>query len=1553
MMFGNSVSQALNSNQAQVLAQSYLDQARLQKTAQHLDVALVLYNQAKVAFKNIVDTCQVTPLPLSQLKSAFSKAKTSQEDVLRQRIAEVYFERAELLKGLGNLDKAKASYKKAQAWGYEEIKLSRIARTMSLPVPSVLTVVQTATPTTMPINQKSALVEYLFEKALSTLGSLELSHKPSLFLVYAHDNPKKGQAEASTSKYLIEKLSQLRVKLHSDQAPMAQPYSSPQGHIKEDGKLEDILISQLCLLPTPLRRDVGPVDKVVVCCSEVLGSYLKWPDYNQFYQELRDAYHADEKTYLQDDTQSGTLEIRRVIRQFIDKEDFHHVLTEIAFLQIRAEKLLDKHGIVLVSLTKNSGKNYLKNCIEPTSVRIDDIPRFQEQARAGKALYRNQSRHWVLFKLIERLLVSSPNAKIFLDKFWHGYSDLISRLENESSTPGHLEFIKLLDRIFDDIRTALQSQLAFTVQQQYQLQQMLNADPRVALKEQYDAAFKQNKAFEEALQLYVEPRGIAGFQSTKTSELLPLVQSYLKNKDVILLAGDSGAGKTTFSRILEKRLWEQNEDANVIPLFISLPRIDKPEDDLIAKALRKRGLSEFQILTLKEEKQQFVFILDGYDEIRQTQNLYLSNFINQDDGWQGRMVISCRSEYLGQDYRSRFQAKLNLKDQDQSFQEIMIAPFSEEERNQYLKKYVQRKPTGWAVQRYQEAFEQPHLKDFGSNPFLLQVVLEALPYLDNEGKDQTAVKLRMDLYDQFVKRWFEHNEQRLSTQDLTRTKREIFIALSDDGFAKYGTRFVKDLAVHLYTENAGNPVVDYSLLKDEGNWKDAFFGREEEKQLLREAWPLLRIGNQYRFIHKTLLEYFVARSLFESFDACMVPNIRPRRSSDVSIYSFENKPVLPSKILRDVSLAPKDWVRDLGVVQLLTERVKQEPTFKKQLLAIIECSKIDASVRQAAANAITILVMAGVPFLEADLSGIQIPGANLSYGVFDLVQLQGADLRKVNLIGAWLRNTDLSCARMEGAQFGELPGLELKETVHACSYSSDGQLFIVSYGKTVALYDTHTLEEKIRLIGNEDQVESLVMSADCRYVVSWNKDKMLQVWDCQTPGATPHFLGWHESEVTSVVISADSRYVVSGSNDKKARVWDLQTPDAGPRVFNGHESGVTSVVVSPDGQYAVSGSDDGAVRVWDLQTPVAAPRILSGHKDVVASVVMSTDCRYIVSGSWDNTVQVWDWRTPEAAPRVFKGHADLVSSVVISADSDSQYVVFGSDDKIVRVWDWKTPEATPYVLGEHKGVVTSVVISADGKYVVSGSKDNTVQVWDWKTPEASPLVLSKHKSEVTSVAISADSRYVVFGSNDNTVRVWDLHKPDAAPRILGWHKEVVTSVVISADDRYVVSGSKDNTAQVWDLQTPEAEPSVLRGHESWVTSVVISADGKYVVSGGYDDTMRVWDIASSQCLLTVHGFNGSVNSVAWKHIDDIDYLITGSDDKMVRCWQLIAADNQWQVRLRWTSGQDALTLVGANIEGVEGLSPINSHLLTQRGTTGVPRETGVNPFHRQIMFSQQ
>ncbi len=1473
-MLGNIFHPTLSETVTRNLGEFYLGQARAQKEEQQFDLALTLYDQAKE-----------TLMSVGKVREALRKAQDPQtlaDETLRAMMADAYFERGEVLDRLNSPDKAEASRLKAKKWGHDETK-HRAEAFQSPPSAysahsSKAVSVPSAIPTSMSAHEKSELVDYLFEKALLTLSSLEVSKKPSLFLVYAHDNDAHGEAKASTSKYLINNLSKIRgVTLYSDQTPIGQAYSSSVENLKEDGKLEDILTNQFCLLPAQVRADVKPVDKVIVCCSDVLGSYLKGQSYKAFCDELKKAYDIDREAYVKDNEQKGTPALREVVRKFSQEEkymaDFHHVLTEMAFLEIRAAHLKGQHGIIPVSLTPNSYDNCLKDFIESTTVRMEDPLRFDLQTKKGEEVYLNQGSHGVLFKVIERLLAGSNEAKTFLDKFWTGHSHVISHLKSDS-TLGEVGFARLLDGIFDDIRTTLHKQLASTVHQQHQQLRVLNEDPKAALEGQYFAALKQDKAFEETLQLYVEPRGEASLHevTADATGLLSKVQAFLKEKQVILLAGDSGAGKTTLNRILEKHLWDDKKADDAIPLFISLPSIDRPEHDLIAKALKKRGLSELQIQKLKKEK--FVFILDGYDEIRQTQNLYVSNSINRPDGWQGQMVISCRSEYLGQDYQSRFQPNPIEKDKDTAFQEVVVEPFSKEESDQYLEKYVEHNPTGWTAQAYREAFsKQSNLKDLISNPFLLRVVLEALPYVEKKGKAVSAIQLRLDLYDQFVRSWFERNQQRLSTQELTGTKREIFRELSDDDFAEHGIAFSQELAVHLYTENAGNPVVKYSLRKDKGSWKDAFFGREEENQLLREAWPLIRSGTEYRFIHKSLLEYFVARSLFESFDRCMDRSARQRRGSAASVYSFEEQAVLPPKTQRDLSLSPKHWIGDLGVVRLLTDRVQQESPFKKQLLAIIECSKADKSVRQTAANAMTILVRAGVQFHGADLKGIQIPGADLSFGVFESAQLQGSDLRKATLRASWLRQANLSGSQMSGVQFGEWPYLQEESAVSSCAYSPDGKSCAVGlFNGKISVYMTSNWEKIHTLEGHTSYVRSVVYSPSGTQIASGGNDLTVRVRDAES-GAAGHTLEGHTDYVLSVVYSPSGTQIASGSSDNTVRLWDAQS-GAAVHTLEGHTSDVWSVVYSPSGTQIASGSFDKTVRVWDAESG-AAVHTLEGHTDAVSSVVYSPSGSQLASGSLDKTVRVWEAQSG-AAGHTLEGHTKAVNSVVYSPSGTQ--IAAGSEDKTVRLWDAESG-AAGHTLEGHTDAVLSVVYSPSGTQIASGSLDTTVRLWDAESGAAEPT-LRGHTSDVFSVVYSPNGWQLASGSEDKTVRVWDAES-GAARHTLRGHTDYVTRVVYSPSGKQLASGSWDTTVRVWDAQSG-ASGHTLEGHTHWVRSVVYSPSGLQIASGSEDGTVRVWDAQSGAAVHTLRGHTATVRSVVYSPSGL--QIASGSEDGTVRVW---------------------------------------------------------------------
>ncbi|KAF9330550.1 hypothetical protein BGZ91_000099, partial [Linnemannia elongata] len=182
---------------------------------------------------------------------------------------------------------------------------------------------------------------------------------------------------------------------------------------------------------------------------------------------------------------------------------------------------------------------------------------------------------------------------------------------------------------------------------------------------------RQQRLMEAPLPIFIFPMAKSNLQA-HDDDLFPLrekVQEFLGSKrQVMLILGDSGAG---------------NEP---IPLFINLPAIDRPDKDLIWEYLRTSNFSEEQIQEIKKHRR-FILICDGYDESQLTVNLHTTNHFNRPGQWNVKMIISCRTQYLGQDYRGRFMPEGVSHNSSLAldlFQEAFIAPFSKEQIKDYV-----------------------------------------------------------------------------------------------------------------------------------------------------------------------------------------------------------------------------------------------------------------------------------------------------------------------------------------------------------------------------------------------------------------------------------------------------------------------------------------------------------------------------------------------------------------------------------------------------------------------------------------------------------------------------------------------------------------------------------------------------------------------------------------------------------------------------------------------------------------------------------------------------
>jgi WD40 repeat protein len=948
--------------------------------------------------------------------------------------------------------------------------------------------------------------------------------------------------------------------------------------------------------------------------------------------------------------------------------------------------------------------------------------------------------------------------------------------------------------------------------------------------------------------------------------LIDKVKDFLADDcQVMLILGDLGAGKSTFNRHLEYKLWQDYTTGDRIPLFINLPALERPEKDLVAEQLRIYGLLDDQIRELKLYRQ-FMLICDGYDESQLTSNLHTTNLLNRSGQWDAKLLITCRTQYLGPDYRGRFVPKaFNQYHQNANnlFREAVIAPFSNDQIGDYVELYVPLEPRTWVKENYMDKLEKiPNLMDLARNPFLLTLCLEALPHVVQDRSNLSRLRVtRVQLYDAFVQHWLGVNKRRLQDLKLSGDKFLAFEELLEDGFEQNGMRFQQDLAAAIFREQQGRPVVEHIHKRDRSSWKASFFSSDLEITLLRDASLLNRVGTQYRFVHLSILEYFYSCTMYTT----------PENND-----KFAPHPRVGSSDVDNHPLSKRNLVREPSIIQFLAERVQMDHGFKQQLLDLIEQSKADEHAACAATNAITILVKAGVRFNGADLRGIRVPGADLSEGQFDSAQLQEADLSSVNLTRSWIRQADFTGANMEGVQFGELPFLEEIDWVHSCAFSIYGTLFAVGLdGGRIHIYNSTTWMRIRILFGHENPVRSIAFSPSGEQFLSGGDDNMVRLWNCHT-GLTDFILNGHTGGVNVVAFSPSGGQIASASDDETVRILDPRT-GAILFVLQGHTGSICSIAYSPDGQGVVSVDASGAIRIFD--TLSGQTRLVLGNGGrCVSCVAYSSDGLCIAAGDIDGMLLLWKSAIGKLVKH-WRGHASRINDIDFSPNG--QWIVSSSDDYTVKPWDAHTGSLVSVFAG-HSDSVGCVVFAPNSMQLASGSEDGTVRLWDLTTAGVGLGSDDGHSDVIMSVAYSLDGSSLVTSCDTGVVRQYDVGTGE--PRLVIHCKpSQANSVAISLSGHQIAVAGWSKNIQLWNSDTGETV-FTFQSHADWIETLTFSPNGQWIASSSGDDTVSLWNACSGTSGLVLSGHDSSVVTVTFSPCGL--QVVSVSVDGAVRVWDI-------------------------------------------------------------------
>lgn len=989
------------------------------------------------------------------------------------------------------------------------------------------------------------------------------------------------------------------------------------------------------------------------------------------------------------------------------------------------------------------------------------------------------------------------------------------------------------------------------------------------LKEIFEQETNQDFMLISSLELYVPiciaNNPIEDSSSNVTQDYTLLnntVEEFLKNpnKLIWLLQGSISAGKKFFGRYLEKKLWDDYTEYNLVPLFISLPTINYSKKDLIKQTLKKKGISKKHIKQLKENNN-FLFILDGYDDIdSDLKSKLIAKFNNIiAEGWRGKIILTCSAEYL-EIYETIFSC-LKIHNEDLStieefYIKSYIMPFQESQITSYIEQFCGSRfnTAKWSVTQYKDNFKNyPAINTFLKKPLLLFLILTMLPRMYKTLKLQKSNLTRTEIYDMFISDKFDIQYQRI----LEYTSSKVGIYNKEQLLESFNDS-LKDLSYKLFVKKT--PTTKNRRHRQR---LDSVLAAEEAKPFFEGV--ILKKSDRYHFIDKSIQNYFIATKILEEIvnsDSKNLISILGRRNINSDIIEF---------ILDRLDI------------------ITSEPAIEKLFKVIDETKNLDkfhsvanSKKIQASSNAATILNAAKILFSGRDLQQVNISGANLSGAIMEDVNLAGANLKDVKLNGAWMPRANLKHANMCGVSLDIVVYKQFKDVVYSCAYSTTQPYFAAAIGNDLIVYhleQSGKFSEYRILTGHTSGVYSIAFSPKSTLLVSASLDNTLRIWDLAN-SSNNQTISYHNSYVYSVAFSADNRWIASGGGDN---IIHLRLENNYRKTLYGHKRSILALAFSFNNLWLASGSEDKTVRIWSLVdfNDNSNNKTLSGHTKSVCSVSFSNDNKWLASGSCDNTILIWNVQN-FTKHRSIVGHLGFINSVSFSPDS--QWLASGSSDNTIRIWSLSNINYSKTLSG-HDSSVNCVTFSPNNMQLASCGPDRTLCIWALDEIINTKLTNNHHNS-VISLAFSINHKWLASGGKDNTVILWNLLHFNEKQILIG-HNGPITSVNFSVNNKWLASASYDCSVRLWYLTDVfnQDKQKILIGHNKPVNCISFSLDNDLLASGSDDKTVKLWKLEDYKQQYTLTGHTGSITNITFNH--NKEWLACATITGVIYIWDLI------------------------------------------------------------------
>lgn len=500
------------------------------------------------------------------------------------------------------------------------------------------------------------------------------------------------------------------------------------------------------------------------------------------------------------------------------------------------------------------------------------------------------------------------------------------------------------------------------------------------------------------------------------------VNAFLESKHrALLILGDYGSGKTSFCYTYTLALLELflQGKSTFLPLLIKLRGYNKAVGIgqlLTDYFVNDLGITNFSMgaFRLLLKNIDAVLIFDGYDEVAKKVDFDIKYEVLRDicslAESRTKVIVTCRPNYFqnASEFQEIFKdSHFQYEPGDNpllEFIENSIADLNEEQIDAYIDSYQSGlAESGISKEKLIHTIANTHdLSDLAKRPFLLYMIMSTLPNILKETKGKKDAKINASkLYQVYTENWLRREDRKNKTL-IKRADKELFC---------------KELAFELYISNS--MALSYRELPNTIKRHFQHVDREEDIDYFSHdiqscSFLTSDRSGEFKFIHKSFMEYFVACQVVSKLDECF-----SRRGRKVKKGKGADEVLNSTRLSMEVCLFISDilssWKRDL-----VNEAVEFLDCFNDTAIANL-LSILSKTGRNMAAffmlHPIRTVSLDHVDYGNAEFAGGEIRGMSFRDAQFYSTSLRGTIFVDCNFQGASFYKSTLEDVKFYNCQF--------------------------------------------------------------------------------------------------------------------------------------------------------------------------------------------------------------------------------------------------------------------------------------------------------------------------------------------------------------------------------------------------------------------------------------------------------------------------------------------------------------------------------------------------------